>query len=263
MTDDWNAPGSDTEDPMARDIGVLLDRAYELLDGFQAWLEESLNVDIRTAQQDCFNAESLLDYLANQHRKRADEVNEFELRWFAHSHYIRKAMADPETEERLLDSLYRFFHYLQHHTGAIVPGWVFSVLDDRAYYALRRSNYAELNSDDERQDGFRIWNGELVEDLDTRCLWLPGEIGEGMEWGASMGWREATLQDEANRLWQDERAELLADGLDFESVRERLAGSYLFWADTPQDKLDDATPRQVIRGERYDSEANNEVPDEE
>src|SRR5689334_19597965 len=92
-------PGGEPQEEA--DIQSLLDAGYEQLDGFVTWLEETLGLDTRTAQQDCFNAESLLDYLANHQHKAAADINEFELRWFLFSHYIRKAMAEPETEERL------------------------------------------------------------------------------------------------------------------------------------------------------------------
>ena len=83
-----------------------------------------------------------------------------------------------------------------------------------------------------------------------RCLWLPSEMGDGLAWSERMGWREATLREEANRIWQLEREELLMDGLDYDSVRERLGESYLIWLDTPQERLEDRTPRETIIEER-------------
>ncbi|HZT41775.1 MAG TPA: hypothetical protein VFA07_06280 [Chthonomonadaceae bacterium] len=240
---------SDEED---RDIQELLDIGYEQLDGFVSWLEATLGMDTRTAQQDCFNAESLLDYLANYARKTAIDVNEFELRWFLFNHYIRKAMADAETELRLPDSLRRFFLYLEEEHGYTQPDWLYQVLDDRDYYIKRRQEYADLDLVNEQrwQEGFRAWCAELEEDLDTRCLWLPRDLGDGMAWGDVMGWREATLQEEANRIWQEERRQLLEDGLDYEAARQHLLSSYLLWLETPQDRLDGKTPSQDIREER-------------
>ncbi len=235
-------------------IQSLLDRGYEQLDGFVSWLEESLKVDTRTAQQDCFNAEALMDYLANQSRKSPLDMNEFDLRWFMFNYYIRRAMADAQTEERLPDSLQRFVEYLRVRHAYEVPDWFYDVIDDRAYYIARRQAYGVLNNDDEREweTGFRAWSRELEEDLDSRVLWLPREMGEGMAWGDTMGWREATLQDEANQVWQEERQERLQEGLDYESVRERVESAYLTWLDTPQSRLDDRTPREVIFFERQE-----------
>ena len=54
---------SPLENAGEHDIQELLDTGYEQLDGFVNWLEENMHMDARTAQQDCLNAESLLDYL--------------------------------------------------------------------------------------------------------------------------------------------------------------------------------------------------------
>src|SRR5688572_19730524 len=105
-------------------LQALLDDAYDQLDRFVEWVEGYLELNTRTAQQDCFNAEFLIDYLVNQFEKPVAEINEFELRWFVFSHYIRKAMADAETEERLPDSLLRFFHFMGSEEGMTVPAWV-------------------------------------------------------------------------------------------------------------------------------------------
>jgi hypothetical protein len=245
--DYWNEE-SDT------DIGALLDIGYDQLDGFVIWLEEQAGISTRIAQQDCFNAECLLDYLANQHRKTVEEINEFELRWFLFSHYIRKAQAEAETEERLTDSLLRFFTYLRSEHSFQVPDWVFSTLDDRAFYLKRRRDYVELDNVDERawEEGFREWCAELEEDLEIRCLWLPKDELLGVSRADMMGWREATLHDEANDLWQSEREHLLSTGMDYDSIRERLTESYLQWTITPQDRLEGLTPREVILAERLE-----------
>lgn len=251
------APEDERDD---RDIQTLLDVGYEQLDGFTAWLEESMGVDTRTAQQDCFNAESLIDYLANYPRKEAMDVDEFDLRWFVFNHYIRKAMADSETELRLPDSLLRFFTYLSSEHGYAVPDWLYGVLEDRAFYVKRRQEYLDLDMQDEAQwqEGFRAWNTEMESDLDTRCLWLPIELGEGLAWGERMGWTEGALQMEANRLWQEERTELLQEGMDYESARTRLLASYGLWLDTPQARLEDLSPREAILAERREQAENEE-----
>src|SRR5579871_4138241 len=183
-----------TEEDTA-DIGSLLDIGYEQLDGFVIWLEQNLQLDVRTAQQDCFNAEFLVDYLANQHHKTIRDINEFELRWFVFSHYLRKANAEAEIEDRLLVSLHRFLRYLEQEHGIRTPDWAQAVLDDRAFYLKRRQAYAELDEVDERawEEGFREWYAELEQDLDLRCLWLPRELGDRLVWEDVRGWQEATL----------------------------------------------------------------------
>ena len=256
---EYNDRQQDEEPDGGSEIGALLEEAYDLLDGFVEWLEASAGLDTRTAQQDCFNAESLLDFLANHYRKSIRTMNEFELRWFVFSHYIRQSIADAETEERLPDSLRRFGLYLRSEQAVDLPEWVHGVLDDGILYRKRREQYAGLNAEDEAewQQGYRLWCEELEDELDVRCLWLPRELGDGMFWGDAMGWREATLYQEANELWQTERAKLLLDGMDYESVRSHLLDTYLYWIENEQDRLDGKPPRAVILEER------SERPDED
>jgi hypothetical protein len=236
------------------DTGIqeLLDEGYELLDEFLVFLEESLALDVRTAQQDCFNAEAFLDFLANSEAKRPTEANEFDLRWFVFSHYIRTAMADAETEKRLPDSLRRFYEYLRAERGYRVRDWVYAVLEDRSLYWQRWSAYKTLPAEKETEwlSGYREWCEDLENDMDARCLWMPKDMGEAMFWGDTMGWREAALRREANHLWQQNREELMALGLDFEEVRGRLADANYLWLDTPQARLEGETPRSVIEQER-------------
>jgi hypothetical protein len=264
--DRYNGNSGDREDPIDDEPGIqeLLDHGYEQLDGFVEWLESKLGIDTRTAQQDCFNAESLLDFLANHQRKAAADINEYDLRWFVFSHYIRKSIADRETQERLPDSLERFFQYLDHEHAVPTPEWVPATLDDRVFYLKRLQAIQALAAEDEGEwkSGFREWCLELQEDLDLRCLWLPDDMGEGMHWADKMGWREATLRHDANDLWQSERAELMANGLSFEAMKDKMVASYLIWLDTPQDRLDGASPRQTILGERAEQALVEVDPDD-
>jgi hypothetical protein len=245
------APGESDE----REIQELLDLGYEQLDGFVTWLEERQGIGTRAAQQDCFNAEALLDYLANHHRKSVSEVNEFELRWFIFSHYIRKSMAEPETEQRLIESLARFFDFLHAEHAELVPAWLPAVLSDDAYYHSRWTAYHELSQTDEEawEYGFRLWCEDLEDALDARALWLPRDLGNGEVWGNVMGLFEASLYEEANRNWQTQREEMLASGMETEGVRDRLTADYYAWLESPLPHLDDETPRERIFRERLES----------
>jgi len=257
MSDDRrdDDPG-DTPDGEAHrsEILDLLELGYEQLDAFVAWDEEAMQVGARIAQQDCFNAELLIDYLANHHQKGISGINEFDLRWFILSHYIRKAQADPETEERLPESLTRFFQFLRMQHSELVPSWLSSVLEDDAFYQHRRLAYHELDQMDEHawDQEFHEWCRELEDDLDLRGLWLPRDLGDHLQWSPTMGWRESTLQGEANRDWQRERERLVHSGVDFDTIRERLTVEFQLWVDTPQARLDGMTPREVIVAERAD-----------
>lgn len=251
-----NGYADSVETDADQDIQAILETGYDQLDGFRVWVDERLEMGARIAEQDCFNAEFLIDYLANHQRKGIASINEFELRWFMFSHYIRKAMADEETETRLAESLQRFFGYLRAEHLEAVPEWVSGVMDDVEFYANRRQQYAALDSMDERawEREFRLWCDELEEDLDTRCLWLPRDIGDGIAWSDVMGWREATLHAQANAEWQREREQLLRQGLDFETLRDYLMDTYLGWLDTPQGRLEEQSPREIILAERMERE---------
>jgi hypothetical protein len=258
---DGNADADDRDDEPA--IQDLLDLGYQQLDGFVEWLESRVGVDSRTAQQDCFNAESLVDYLANHERKAVFDTNEYDLRWFVFSHYIRKSIADRETKERLTESLERFFDYLAAVHGMRQPDWIEATLEDSVFYLQRLRALQLLAGEDEAEwkTGFRAWCEELEHDLDVRGLWLPADMGEGMVWGDRMGWREATLRDDANREWQRERNELLSNGLSVDAVRDRLTASYHLWLDTPQERLEGDTPRRTIQAERAEQMVEREMED--
>ena len=51
-------------------------------------------------------------------------------------------------------------------------------------------------------------------------------------------------------------------GLDFETIRAELMAEYLEWLDSPQAKLDDSTPRDVVQIERMDAEETQAVDDQ-
>lgn len=261
----WKEPMPDSpdesEDP---DIEALLTIGYEQLDQFAGWLEEDRGLPLRVVQRDTFNAEALLDYLANYAHKPAAAADEYDLRWFVFSHYIRKAGADRETEERLLTSLRNFYTFLHHAHDSPPPAFLWETLDEPAFYLKRLREYAALDPEDERawERGFRIWCEELEDDLDTRCLSLPRDLGQGLFWGDRMGWREATLREEAIRRWQQERAELLSEAMDFETARAYLLSSYFEWLETPHPHLDGRTPAEVILEERLEQGVEESVEDE-
>ncbi len=246
------------------DIQEILDAGYDLLGEFQIWIEKSLKIDSDTSQQDLYNVESLMEYLAYRGRRSLQKVDEFHLRWFVFSHYIRHSNAGKETEEHMPESLKRLYYFLQNAKGMFLPDWIEATLEDQSFYIHRRTAFREMNGEDEAQwiEEYRTWSEEMDSDLDSRCLLLPREITENILWGDKMGWREATLFEEANNLWQKERTELLLDGLDFESIRYDITSSYELWLSTPQIRLDDATPIEMILQERAETETHNQNQDE-
>ncbi len=265
MSDDYLEPTDEDIDDDRPGISEILEAGYEMLDRFVHWLEADVRLDTRAAQQDCFNAECLLDYMANQHRSAIANLNEFQLRWFYFSYYIRKANGDDETETRLPESLVRLFEFLRAEEGYQAPGWLASVLNEASRYFDRRREYRDLDPENESVwlAGFRDWCAELEDHLDARSLWLPRDCGDGLYWGDRMGWREAGLHEEATRLWQEERELMLAEGLDLEAIRDRLAGSFQIWMDTPMTRLDGSTPRDIILLERSEAVADAEEAGDE
>lgn len=257
-----DSPGEGDEDLPG--IEELLDQGYEQLDGFVQWLEAG-GESTRVAQQHCFNAEALLDYLANQQVKSVADADEYDLRWFLFSYAIRKSLADQETASRAPDSLRLFFSYLQQHWETPSLPWLGAVIEERETYHRRCREFAALDETDEQrwQQGFREWCAELEEDLDSRALWLANDLGGGLTWANAMGWQEAALRMQAHRDWQRGREMLLNEGLDADAVRERLTVSLREWMDTAQERLGGATPREAIQGERESRVTISEPSDDE
>ena len=140
-------------------------------------------------------------------------------------------MADTETEERLLPSLNRFFGCLAFSGDLKITDWMRSVLT-KPFYVPATSPCRVTRMNAPGKLGFADWCTELDEDLDSRCLLLPSSLGGGISWSETKGWREATLYDEANALWQSERMDLLAGGMHFEQMRDALVLSFQDWADS-------------------------------
>ncbi|MCX6381262.1 MAG: hypothetical protein NT023_17610 [Armatimonadetes bacterium] len=251
MSQDWDEFDEQFEE-MPEGIQDLLDEGYDLLDGFVLWLEEILQLDTRTAQQDCFNAEMLVDYVVEQGQKPITALDEFDLRWFFFQHYIRRTRGEPETERRLPDSLRRFFEYLRSQHAYEVRDWCYEILDMKTLYLERWRDFHALNDADEIDwlAGYRAWCADIENDLDNRCLWLPNEIGDELTWGESMGWREGFLRTEAHKRWMLNRHELIEQGYGVEDMRDRLADNYTLWLSTPQNRLDGMTPIEMILDER-------------
>ncbi|MCS6775120.1 MAG: hypothetical protein RMJ43_15855 [Chloroherpetonaceae bacterium] len=234
------------------DLSTLYNDVLEMQGRFERWIRCLPGVDAHAAQRMCYNTEFFLDYLVNQFEKPVQQINEFELRWFLFSDYIRNARVDEDTALTVLDSLRYFFDFLSESESWSRPQFVDEVLSERAYYLERRRKYLLLDAENVLvwHTGYRRWCEELEDYLDARCLWLPRDMGKGMEWGEEAGWREGTLRREAHRRWLEEREALLQEGWDFETVRTRLFDSLMVWLDTPQRRLGNATPREVIAQER-------------
>lgn len=234
------------------DLSALYDSALEMQGRFERWVRCRSGIDALAVQRICYNTEFFLDYLVNQFEKPTQEINEFELRWFLFSYYIRNARVDEATNSTVLDALRYFFDFLSEVEGWARPQFVDDVLSERMYFMDRRRKYLLLPVENELvwQVGYRRWCEELEDNLDALCLWLPRDMGKGMEWGEEAGWREGTLRREAHRQWLQEREYLLQEGWDFESMRSRLFNSLMLWLDTPQWRLGNATPREVILQER-------------
>ena len=124
--DAYDAEGGlndERENAGEEDIQALLELGYEQLDGFRIWVDERLEMGARIAEQDCFNAEFLIDYLANHQRKGISDINEFDCAGlcsviiFVKRWLMRK-------RKRVCPILQRFFGYLRSEHRELVPAWV-------------------------------------------------------------------------------------------------------------------------------------------
>jgi hypothetical protein len=250
MQDDWDVLEEAIEAERA-DVQDLMDTWYDTLSGFSAWLKEALELDETTIRQNCYHAELFLDYVIEAESKPITAINEFDLRWFFYYHAIRK-MKGEDSERYLPDSLRRYIEFLRVERDFEVEDWLYDVLDAREIYEERWKEYNKLQGGDQTDwlAGYRQWVGELEDDLDSRCLLLPREVGDDLTWAEEMGWREGTFRRRAQRLWIISRNLLIEQGYSVNEMRDPLMHSYLYWLDTPQSVLEGLSPKEVILQER-------------
>jgi len=201
------------------------------------------------------NVEAFLDYLSTVAQIAAFNLNEFDLRWFLFHYYIRHDSAYMEEEARhiLPASLALFFQFLKEEAGWEIPHWTLEALQNQAWFETRLVDYQKLSTLDieSAELAYSRWNQELLEDLDNRLLLLPKVLVEGILWNEPAGWREAALYRQALRLWLKLRQELLTDpNLEESDIREILLSAYASWARTPQERLENQSPIEVILAER-------------
>jgi len=201
------------------------------------------------------NVEAFLDYLSTVAQITVFNLNEFDLRWFLFHYYIRHDSTYMEEEARhiLPTSLALFFRFLKEEKEWEIPQWVFETLQNQAWFETRLVDYQKLSTLDieSAELAYSRWNQELLEDLDNRLLLLPKVLVEGISWNEPAGWREAALYRQALRLWLKLRQELLTDPtLEESDIREILLSAYASWVRTPQERLENQSPIEVILAER-------------
>lgn len=246
----------DSTPEMTPDIEEILFDLYSNLPEFEIWLDEKQKLSKIIIGCHLQNAEEYFDYIANEHQILFHHSTEFIVKWFVYSEYLRTTDTSEQEREILLSSLNLLNSFFKLKGKGIEDDWFIRVIEDDEYYQLRLTTYGSMEklNEQEWKNAFDIWCVELNEMLDSKCLMVPNYIGDGMTWGNTMGWREKTLMDEANRMWQYFRTELIGQGMSFEEMRPKLEGAFTRWLAEPQEKLDGLSPSQMIGLERMERE---------
>ncbi len=244
------------------DTQKLLDAGYDELDRYSRWIETHRKTDNRTAERYSYVLESLVDYLANYRKTDFRSMSEYDVTWFSYFYFIRQSTPDAAMHEALIAALSSFTEWMKYEYEWVAPSWLNALNADATMYNRRLASYRSLEnmSESDWTEAFEIWCAELNDYLDSRCMLVPTEIANGIGWGGTMGWREKALYDHCARRWQHERDKRVNGGAGYEEVRRSLLGSYASWLETPQERLDMASPRDVIMLERMD---NDTTEDEE
>ncbi len=243
-------------DQETADTQDLLDSGYDELGRYAQWLDTHTSTDNRTSERYNYVLEALIDYLANYPKTDFRSMLEYDLTWFCYFYYIRQSTPDAAIQEALLPALSSFTSWMKYEYEWLAPSWLAPIVDDETLYNRRLANYRTLEnlSESDWADAFEAWCNELNDYLDSRCMLVPREIGNGIVWGGTMGWREKALYDHCARRWQHERESRLRAGAGYEEIRQTLLNSYTSWLETPQERLDMASPREVIMLERIDND---------
>ncbi|CCW34268.1 hypothetical protein CWRG_00715 [Chthonomonas calidirosea] len=226
-----------------------------VLEAFLNWMTDLTDHTSTQVTWHYANVEAFLEYLSTVAQTTVFNLNEFDLRWFLFHYYIRhdSSYVEEAAAHILPASLGLFFQFLDEERGWKTPQWILDALRNQAWFEKRLIDYRKLSALDleAAELAYVRWNQELLEDLDNRLLLLPKELVEGVLWNEPAGWREAALYRQASRLWLRLREELLADATLSESdVREALLSAYTNWVRTPQERLENQSPIEVILAER-------------
>ncbi len=238
------------------DTQELLDSGYDELDKYGNWLGTHTGTDNRTLERYSYVLEALIDYLANYPKTDFRSMTEYDLSWFCYFYFIRLGTPDSAMHDVLLPALSSFVTWMKFEYEWLSPSWLGSLIADETMYNRRLASYRllETMSESDWTEAFDLWCNELNDYLDSRCMLIPSEIGNGITWGNTMGWREKALYDHCARRWQHEREVRLNAGAGYEEIRQSLLNSYTSWLETPQERLDMASPREVIMLERMDND---------
>jgi hypothetical protein len=178
-------------------------------------------------------------------------VTEYDLRVFLYDWYPRKVRGTLKDARAVHRAVGRFFTFLAKHEG-IVCEWASEVLGEREWFELRLEEFPGGFWWDE---DVQAWQQEIWEDLDARLMTPHPDLGDGEQWGATMGIAEHMLQHAVQRRWLVWRDEVIRAGTTApESVRAVLMPRQHDWLRTPLPELGGRTPLETILQERRDRE---------
>lgn len=193
------------------------------------------------------DARLFVDFLTGYQAVPVRAVSEFDLRVFLYDWYPRKVRASLAGARAVHATLGRFLAFLAGQEG-IVCEWADEVLGEKEFFELR---VEEFPGGFWWDDDVREWQQEIWEDLDARVMVPHPELGEGEQWGATMGMTEHALHHALQRQWLVWRDDVIRSGtVTPELVRAALVPRQHAWLRAPLPALGGRTPLDAIREER-------------
>jgi hypothetical protein len=198
------------------------------------------------ATHDEQDADFFVQLMHGEQGVRLPAVTELDLRTFLYDLLPRKSMTTKEHGNAIRASLERFFDYLAASEELCYP-WATAILRDDPAFEERWESCPGR----QRNDALGAWMAELYEDLDARVMLPANQLAGVGEWGETMGVEESQLYTTLGREWLRWRdAEIALGNRTPKELWDRLTARQAEWEQTPQARLGDRPPSEVIVRER-------------
>lgn len=199
------------------------------------------------ARRQAEDARLFVEFLTGYQGIPIRAVSEYDLRVFLYDWYPRKVEGTLKVARALHRAVARFFGFLAEREG-IVCEWAQEVLGEREWFELR---FEEFPGGVWWDDDVQAWQQEVWDDLDARLMIPHPDLGDGEQWGATMGMTEHVVHHAIQRRWLIWRDEVIRSGTTApEAVRAALIPRQHAWVRTPLPELNGQAPLDAIREER-------------
>jgi hypothetical protein len=215
---------------------------------FQRWLSRGKKTTSAVRRQ-AEDGRLFVEFLAGVQGIPVRAISEFDLRIFLYDWYPRKVRADLRYARTVHTMLGRFFAFLAEKEE-IACSWAEQVLDERQIFEERVETFPGGFWWDEE---VQLWQEDLWNDLDARVMTPDPSLGDGEEWGPTMGMTEHVLHQAVQRQWLLWRDEVIRAGTTAPAaVHAALVPRQRAWVRAPLSELAGRTPIEAIRQERLE-----------